>query len=76
MTRMTFLMIKHNGAGIKCEAIGPTKDGKYAGWISYWKDDRPHICPLVSTSPVYESATEAEQAMRDAVTEIRATECP
>jgi hypothetical protein len=71
MTRMTALMIKYND-GIECEAVGPDGEGKFAGWISYWKDGRPHICPLVSTPHCFDTADEAVQAMRKGVDEVRA----
>jgi hypothetical protein len=69
--RMTAMLIKYNGDEIIPSSYGPTDNGKYASWISLYKDGRPHIDPLLESDPVYESTEDAEASARAAIDEIR-----
>lgn len=70
---MTAIMIKYGtvGENITLDVTGPV-DGKYGWWISFWKDNRPHISPLLSAKPHYDTPEEARAAMEKVVEEIRA----
>lgn len=49
---------------------GPNKDnGKYSGWITLPQEDR--FRPLLNTGPDYDTAEEAEAAMRKSMRDIR-----
>lgn len=81
ITRFTAIMIqihpdytRETGEGIEVSAGGPNKEGKWTGWISFWRDGRPHISPLLSTHPIYDSKENAIKAMIDLVDNIRKTD--
>ena len=71
MTRLTGLIIQTNGENVVCDSAGPDKFGKYAGWISLFKDGSYHSS-LLSTNGIYDSTEEAEKKMKNLVEEIRA----
>lgn len=81
MTRHTALMLRNHpdydqaeGHGIDVTATGPHPNGKWAGWISFWRDKRPHISPLVLTDPSYDTAEEAKAAMTRLIEDVRKTD--
>lgn len=55
---------------IRCEAEGPTPNGKYFGVIELWRNSNLHVL-LASTQPIYASEDEAKAAMRKIVVSIR-----
>jgi hypothetical protein len=71
MTRHSAILIREGGSQITCDASGPHDNQKWAGWITFWKEDRPHISPLVSSDPVFDTAEDAIAAMELLVTQIR-----
>lgn len=71
ISRLTAAMIKHGE--ITTDVIGPV-DGKYGWWITFWKEGRPHIAPLVSAEPHYDTKEEAQTVMDKIVSDIRAME--
>lgn len=72
ISRHTAILIQSNGDDIRCEAAGPHPDTeKYGGWISLWRNDRPHIAPLVSSEYTFDTKEEAIAYMQDVVEEIR-----
>lgn len=78
ISRLTAMLIQAHpdldreaGYGIGVSASGPHPNGKWSGWVSFWRDGRPHICPMFSTDPVYDSAEEAEAAVKAGVAELR-----
>lgn len=71
MTRYTMMIIRNNpdftkesGEGIKCDAAGPDENGNWSGWVSLWRDRRPHISPLISTPSIHATA---EAALREII---------
>jgi len=76
ISRMTAYMIKYGTVGddITLDVTGPDPNGKFGYWISFWKDKRPHISPLISVEPHYDTSEEAKAAMDKLVEEIRAIE--
>jgi hypothetical protein len=56
---------------IRTDILGPNEEGKYAWWASLYKDDQPHICPLLETPFKYASAQEAEEVMQETLAAIR-----
>ncbi len=72
ISRITALIIQTNEEkDITVDATGPHENGKYAGWITFWKYGRPHISPLISTEPIYDIAEQAKEVMQDAIAKIR-----
>ena len=73
ISRMTAAMIKYGklGEDITCDVTGPDPNGKYGYWITFWKDKRPHISPLLEVPPRYDSKEESQAAMDKLVQEIR-----
>lgn len=69
VSTLTALILKTRD-DIVCTAGGPTKDGKYVGWITLGVEDR--FRPLLNSEPIYDSAEDATAAMRRTVEEIRA----
>jgi hypothetical protein len=65
---------RESGEGIEVDAFGPHANGKWAGWISFWRDRRPHISPLVMTNPTYDTADEARAAMVKLIEDVRKTD--
>lgn len=79
ISRLTVALIQSHpdevdGDGIGCDGAGPYPNGKFAGWITLWRDKRPHISPLLSTEPVYDSVLVAKEAMQQFVNDIRKDE--
>ncbi len=73
ISRLAALIIQTNDEkDITADAAGQHDNGKYAGWITFWKYGRPHISPLISTEPIYDTAEQAEEAMQEIVAKIRA----
>jgi len=50
-------------------AGGPAKNGKFVGWITLGEEDR--FRPLINTEPIYDSASEAKQAMIELVAKLK-----
>ena len=75
ISRYTALLIKYGTIGddITLDVTGPV-DGKYGYWITFWKNSRPHISPLISVKPHYDTREQAQQAMQKLVDEIKAIE--
>lgn len=67
ISRLTAMAIQGND--VLCEASGPDKEGKFAGWVRL-DVDRWH--PLLNTAPIFETAADAEKHARDLVAEVRA----
>ena len=71
ISRMSAMMIQGSDPeNIKCLAGGPSKEGKYAGWIQLWKNGSYHT-DIVSTQGIFDSKKEAVKHMKDLVKEIR-----
>lgn len=66
---LTALTVQNPENDIRCQAGGPV-NGKWAGWITLYKDEMYHR-PLLSTEPVYDSEADAKRAMEKTVEEIR-----
>ena len=75
MSILTALIIRTNGENIHCEGAGPDKDGKYAGFVELWKDDRLHDI-LVQTRHTYSTRQEAVDTMKRLVTEVCEMDLP
>ena len=78
MTRWTALMLQshpyytqESGEGIEVSASGPHPNGKWAGWVTFWRDRRPHISPLLSTEPIFDTKDEAKAAMTKLIEDVR-----
>jgi hypothetical protein len=54
---------------IVATAGGPTKDGKFVGWITLGQLDR--FRPLLNTEPIYNTKEEAVVAMKKIIEEIQ-----
>jgi len=58
---------------VRCEAGGPDKDGKWAGWIMI---DEDRWSPVLNTQPIFESKEAAIKCMENLVSEVRKTKVP
>lgn len=67
ITRHTALIIQAND--VTCDAGGPSKDGKYAGFILFTSKN---YRPLISTELVYDNSEQAIMAMQKIVGQIKA----
>lgn len=77
LDRYSALLIKHGAIGtdITLDVYGPV-DGKYGFWITFCKEGRPHICPLVEATPQYETEQAARDGMDRLVKDIKAMDLP
>jgi hypothetical protein len=70
--RITALIIQKEGDAITCEADGPDEEGRYIGYVVWWKNGRRHISPLIDAGVKQDSKEEAIASMWKIVDEIRA----
>lgn len=71
MTNLTALIIQTNDPkDIICDAGGPSKNGKWTGWISLYRDGEFHT-DLCNTEAIYKTKKEAIKKMKELVKEIR-----
>lgn len=71
LSKLDAAVIQSRGDDIKCEAGGPSSEGKWSDWIMlYRRGEFDH--PVVSTQPIFNSAEEAINRMEEVVREIRA----
>lgn len=68
ISRLTALMIKNGKTTIR--VVGPVEN-KYGWDLDYWKNDSPHIAPLLSATPHYDTPEEAEAAANEVVRLIK-----
>lgn len=71
ISRLTALIIATRGDDIHTDFGGPTKNGKYVGWITLGPDDRYR--PLISSDACFDTGEAAKEAMVKTVAEIRRT---
>ena len=66
--RLTAYIIA-NREDIVITHAGPSKDGKYMGWITLGEEDRYR--PLLNSEAIHDTPKEAEQVMRDLVVGLK-----
>ena len=71
ISAMNALIIQNRD--VRCEAGGPDKDGKWAGWIMI---DEDRWSPVLSTEPIFESEEAAVKHMEDLVSKVRKMKVP
>ena len=72
ISRLTVAIIQsHDDDDITCDGVQELNGGKWRGWITFWKDNRPHISPLISTDFIYETKKEAVEDMVKLRQELR-----
>lgn len=72
MTRFTAILILTGGDQITCDSSGrDPRTGKYAAWVTFWVENRPHISPLLMSEFSYDTSRDAKHAAEDIVRTIR-----
>jgi hypothetical protein len=67
LSRITALIIQKEDIRTKPIESG----GQWGGILSYYKDGKPHVDPLVVVEPIYNSQAEAETYMRSLIARVR-----
>lgn len=70
MTRLTAIIIRTRGDDVHCQAGGPDRDGKWAGWVSLFRNEA-YDHALLTTKAIYASEEEAVAAMQQLVAAVR-----
>jgi hypothetical protein len=45
--------------------------GLWSSWIDFYRDDEPHIIPLIESDPFYQTSEKALEKAKEAIEEIR-----